>query len=78
MKTMAHGESDVSSDHDSDPIGDDNSSGGEGSASSPTRGDRNEPTDQAPAQEEAVQHLKTLAENHYQSDVAANAVHRAF
>ena len=36
MKARAHGESDVSSDHDSDPSGDDNSSGGEGSASSPT------------------------------------------
>ena len=36
MKTRTHGESDVSSDHDSDPSGDDNSSGGEGSASSPT------------------------------------------
>ena len=36
MKARAHGESDVSSDHDSDPSGDDNSSGSEGSASSPT------------------------------------------
>ena len=36
MKTRTHGESDVPSDHDSDPCGDDNSSGGEGSASSPT------------------------------------------
>ena len=36
MKTRAHGESDVSSDRDSDQSGDDNSSGGEGSASSPT------------------------------------------
>ena len=36
MMARAHGESDVSSDHDSDLSGDDNSSGGEGSASSPT------------------------------------------
>ena len=36
MKARAHGESDVSSDHDSDQSGDDNSSDGEGSASSPT------------------------------------------
>ena len=35
MKARAHGESDVSSDHDSDQSGDDNSSDGEGSASSP-------------------------------------------
>ena len=36
MKTRTHGESDVSSDQGSDQSGDDNSSGGEGSASSPT------------------------------------------
>ena len=35
-RARAHGESDGSSDQDSDPSGDDNSSGGEGSASSPT------------------------------------------
>ena len=74
MKARAHGESDVSSDHDSDPSGDDKTSGGEGSASSPTDDGSSEGvlTMSARAQDEA---LETQAERQWSKDVLGKQLH---
>ena len=60
MKTRTHGESDVSSDRDSDPSGDDHSSSGEGSASRPTDDGSREEVIAMNQQTKHMKHLKTL------------------